>query len=127
MAVNKTFSLQYPVSDDNITSTLKVNITTKEQIKSNLYLLLTTDEGTRYYKRDYGTRLKYMLFEQNDSISFDTIQNEIKLKTEKFIPELTILSITNEQVDSRLIINITFKYKTNQELDTLSLSFSTIN
>jgi phage baseplate assembly protein W len=124
MAVNKTFSLSYPVEDDNISSTLKVNLTTKEQLKSKLFLLLTTDEGTRYYRRDYGTRLKYMLFEQNDNISFDTIKQEIKVKSEKFIPELTILSITNEQVESRLIINIIFQYKSTKEIDELSLSFS---
>ena len=124
MAVNKTFSLSYPIEDDNISSTLKVNLTTKEQLKSKLFLLLTTDEGTRYYRRDYGTRLKYMLFEQNDNIEFDTIKQEIKIKTERFIPEINIVSVSNQQVESRLIINIIFQYKSTKELDDLSLSFS---
>jgi len=63
------------------------------EIRANLLHLILTRRGTRYYLPDFGTRLYEFIFEPNDAVTFQTIEDEIRTTVKKFIPNLDINSI----------------------------------
>jgi phage baseplate assembly protein W len=52
-----------------------------------------TKKGSRYYLPDFGTRLYQYIFDQNDSVTFNLIEDEIRESVKKYIPNLDINSI----------------------------------
>jgi phage baseplate assembly protein W len=62
---------------------------------------LLTRKGSRYFLPDFGTRLYEFIFEQNDSVSYNQIEDEIREGVSKYIPNLDINSIriTNAETD----------------------------
>jgi phage baseplate assembly protein W len=60
-----------------------------------LHLILTR-RGSRYYLPDFGTRIYEFIFEPLDGETFESIKVEIEEQVEKYIPNLTINSITIE-------------------------------
>ena len=65
----------------------------EREIRANLIHLLLTRKGTRYYLPDFGTRLYEYIFDQNDTVSFNLIEEEIREGVRKYIPNLDITSI----------------------------------
>lgn len=107
-------NIKYPIEDsveDNFF--LKRNTTTIEAIKSNILLLLTTERGTRYYNRDFGSNVQKFLFEPNDSVTQTDIEEDIKSTISKFIPQIKVNSITFNVPDNnrnQIIVDIQFTY-----------------
>ena len=67
--------------------------TPEREIRANLIHLLLTKKGSRYFLPDFGTRLYQFIFDQNDAVTFDLIQEEIRDVVKKYIPNLVINSI----------------------------------
>jgi phage baseplate assembly protein W len=63
------------------------------EIRANLLHLILTRRGTRYYLPDFGTRLYEFIFEPNDAVTFQMIEDEIRTTVKKYIPNLEIKSI----------------------------------
>jgi phage baseplate assembly protein W len=124
MGINKSFSLTFPFIEDTASNTFKTNVTTKDAIRSKLLLLITTDYGSLYYNRDFGTNVKKYLFEPADSLTADNIKSDIITNCNKFITDISINGV--EIIIDNDIINLTinFLYKTNNELDSISLTFN---
>jgi len=92
---------------------------TKDAFSSDLLLLLLTQKGERYYEPDYGTDLLKYIFEPNDSLTANDVEQEIKRTVSLYIPNLTINNITfNWNTDAegqpisenQLNVNIKFTY-----------------
>lgn len=82
-------NIKYPLQDDVESNFLfKRNKTTQEGIKSNLYFLLTTEKGSRFFNREYGSNLRKYLFEPSDSITDYDIEQDIKNTVSKYMPKL---------------------------------------
>jgi phage baseplate assembly protein W len=62
-------------------------------IKSDLLILLLTNPGERVFLPDYGTPLKRLVFEQNDSILEQEVKNTIINSINKWEPRITVQSI----------------------------------
>lgn len=62
-------------------------------IKSDLLILLLTNPGERVFLPDYGTPLKRLIFEQNDSILEQEVKNTIINSINKWEPRITVQSI----------------------------------
>lgn len=93
------------------------------QIKSDLLSLLLTNPGERVFLLDYGTPLKRLIFEQNDTILETTAKNMIadsilawepriavsQIEVSKSVPN-TVLNPedTREEIDNILHIKIIF-------------------
>ena len=71
----------------------------EREIRANLIHLILTRRGTRYYMPDFGTRLYEFIFEPNDAVTFQLIEDEIRTTVKKFIPNLDIQSIRITQAD----------------------------
>lgn len=70
--------------------------TTALVLRQNLLTLIGTEPGTRIMEVDYGAGLKKFLFEPNDGFLHSKIQNYLKDKINKYIPELTITKLNVE-------------------------------
>ena len=87
-------------------------------------LPLAIDTLALYYNRDFGTNVKKYLFEPADSLTADNIKSDIITNCNKFITDISINGV--EIIIDNDIINLTinFLYKTNNELDSISLTFN---
>jgi len=88
-----TYGIDFPFRDSLTGDYLRMTTTPEREIRANLIHLLLTRKGTRYYLPDFGTRLYEYIFEQNDVISFNHIEEEIREGVRKYIPNLDINSI----------------------------------
>lgn len=112
----KTFNITYPLVDDITKNNfLKTNSVTKDGLISNLTLLLLTNKGERYYYPEYGTNLLKYIFEPNDSLTENDVADDIKLTVKKFIPELTINSVTFNSVENENEISVDIRFTYNEE------------
>jgi phage baseplate assembly protein W len=96
-----------------------MNQVTKDSYSSNLLLLLLTQKGERYYESDYGTNLLKYIFEPNDNLTAEQVEEEIRNTVSLYIPEVKITSVnfnwnTDENgvpiSDNQLNVNIKFIY-----------------
>ena len=88
-----TYGIDFPFRDSTGGKFLKMTTTPETEIRANLIHLLLTKKGSRYFLPDFGTRLYQFIFDQNDAVTFDLIQEEIRDVVKKYIPNLEINSI----------------------------------
>ena len=95
-------NIAFPFRDDDTKNYfLKMNKNSYDAIKSDLLHLLLTTPGDRLYLPDFGTNLKQFLFEPNDNQVRDDIRNEVQNAVSKYIPNLTITTLTVDRPDAR--------------------------
>lgn len=112
-----TYGINFPFRESDKGDFLRMTRNPQEEVRSNLIHLLLTRKGSRYYLPDFGTRLYEFIFDQNDSVTFNLIEEDIREAVKRFIPNLDINSIevnsaeeldddtprfVNEEDDSRL-------------------------
>lgn len=88
-----TYGIDFPFRDSYKGDFLRMTQSPEREVRANLIHLLLTRRGTRYYLPDFGTRLYEYIFDQNDTVSFNLIEEEIREGVRKFIPNLDINSI----------------------------------
>jgi phage baseplate assembly protein W len=74
----------------------------EREVRANLVHLLLTRKGSRYYLPDFGTRLYEYIFDQNDVVTFEAIEDEIRESVKSFIPNLDINSINITSAENDL-------------------------
>lgn len=88
-----TYGINFPFSDSLKGDYLRMTETPEEEVRANLIHLLLTRKGSRYFLPDFGTRIYEYIFDQNDVVSFNLIEEEIRDAVKKYIPNLDINSI----------------------------------
>lgn len=116
----KSINIRYPIRDNTETNSFfSTTQITKDAFSSNLLLLLLTKKGERFYESDYGTNLLKYIFEPNDILTANDIEEEIKNTVSKYIPNLIVNSVrfdwNEENVNElekghQLIVDIGFTY-----------------
>ena len=116
----KSYNIRFPIKDDNEKKTFfQLNQITKDAFSSDLLLLLLTEKGERYYEPNYGTNLLKYIFEPNDNLTAQDIEQELKRTVALYIPNLTIKSVDfnrltdaqgNEISENQLNVHIKFSY-----------------
>lgn len=87
------YGIDFPFRNSDRGDYLKMTETPEREVRANLIHLLLTRRGSRYYLPDFGTRIYEYIFEQNDVISYNLIEEEIRDGVRKYIPNLDINSI----------------------------------
>jgi len=87
------YGIDFPFRDSDRGDYLKMTETPEREVRANLIHLLLTRRGSRYYLPDFGTRIYEYIFEQNDVVSYNLIEEEIRDAVRKYIPNLDINSI----------------------------------
>ena len=88
-----TYGIDYPFSDSNKGQFLQMTDTPEKEVRANLLHLLLTRKGSRYFLPDFGTRIYEYIFDQNDMVSWNLIESEIRDAVNTYIPNLDINSI----------------------------------
>ena len=96
MANGTTYGINFPFRDSDKGFYFSLSEETADEIRSNLLHLILTRKGSRYYLPDFGTRIYEFIFEPLDGATFESIKVEIEEQVAKYIPNLTINSITIE-------------------------------
>ena len=89
-----TYGIDYPFRDSSKGDYLNMTEIPEKEIRANLIHLILTRRGSRYYLPDFGTRIYEFIFDQNDSITHNLIEEEIREGVKKFIPNLDINTIS---------------------------------
>lgn len=89
-----TYGVDFPFRDSPYGDFVNLTDTPEKEVRANLIHLILTRKGTRYYLPDFGTRIYEYIFEQNDVITWNLIEEDIRESVKKFIPNLDINSIT---------------------------------
>ena len=129
------YNIKFPLSDDvSKNSYFLMSQVTKDAFSSDLLLLLLTQKGERYYEPEYGTNLLKYIFEPNDELTANDVEQELKNTVSLYIPALKITKITfNWNLDdngqpiseNQLNVNIKFTYSEDNfvEQGDLTISF----
>jgi phage baseplate assembly protein W len=96
MANGTTYGITFPFRNSEKGYYFSLTEETADEIRSNLLHLILTRKGTRYYLPDFGTRIYEFIFEPLDGETFESIRSDIEEQVAKYIPNLTINSITIE-------------------------------
>lgn len=88
-----TYGIDFPFRDSEKGDYLKMTETPEKEVRANLIHLLLTKKGSRYFLPDFGTKLYEYIFDQNDTVSYALIEEEIREAVRKYIPNLDINSI----------------------------------
>lgn len=84
------YGIEFPFRESNDGSFVKMTPSPEREIRTNLIHLLLTRKGSRYFLPDFGTRLYQYIFDQNDAVTFELIEGEIRESVKKYIPNLDI-------------------------------------
>lgn len=88
-----TYGIDFPFRDSEKGDYLKMTETPEKEVRANLIHLLLTKKGSRYFLPDFGTKLYEYIFDQNDTVSYALIEEEIREAVRRYIPNLDINSI----------------------------------
>jgi phage baseplate assembly protein W len=94
MANGLTYGISFPFRQSEKGNYLNLTDDSDEEIRTSLLHLILTKRGSRYYLPDFGTNIYSFIFDPLDGQTFDAIKDDIKTQVEKYIPNLTINSIT---------------------------------
>lgn len=88
-----TYGIDYPFRTSLTGQFLRMTESPEREVRANLLHLLLTKKGSRFYLPDFGTRIYEYIFDQNDMVTFNHIEEEIREGVKKYIPNLEINSI----------------------------------
>lgn len=88
-----TYGIDFPFKQSSKGSFVSMTELPEEEIRANLLHLILSRRGTRYFLPDFGTRLIEFIFEPNDAVTFQLIEDEIRTTVKQYIPNLDIRSI----------------------------------
>jgi len=88
-----TYGIDFPFRDSLQGDYLKMTLTPEREVRGNLIHLLLSKRGSRYFLPDFGTRLYQYIFDQNDMVTFNLIEEEIRDSVKKYIPNLDITKL----------------------------------
>ena len=96
-----TYGIDYPFNDSQKGHFLQMTETPEWEVRSNLIHLPLTRKGSRYFLPDFGTRIYEYIFDENDTVTYNLIEDEIRDGVKKYIPNLDInsISITSAEDD----------------------------
>ena len=87
------YGIDFPFRNSTSGDFLRMTESPENEVRANLIHILLTRKGSRYYLPDFGTRLYEYIFDQNDIITHEVIEDEIREGVKKYIPNLDINSI----------------------------------
>jgi phage baseplate assembly protein W len=84
--------------------------TTKDAIKNNLIDFFLTEPGERYLNPTYGGGLRSFIFEQINSNTLDSLQEDVQSKISRHFPNVRVLDLEVFQDPDYNNITVSIKY-----------------
>ena len=97
--------------------------TVLEQSKANLQNLLLTTPGERIMQPEFGSQLKFIVFEQGQDIP-DRVEEAIRSSVDKFLAYVNVINVFTTQQDNTVSVSIEFSVPLNLEtIEILNFDF----
>ena len=94
-----------------------------QQSKANLRNLLLTTPGERIMQPEFGSRLKFIVFEQGQDIP-NRIEETIRSSADKFLAYINIINVFTTQQDNTVSVSIEFSVPLNPDtIEILNFDF----
>jgi hypothetical protein len=97
MANGKFINIDFPFKESPQGFYVNLNADTQKAIKADLMHLLLTRKGQRIYNPDFGTNLMQYIFEPNDSLTLESVKNEVNASVNKYLPKLKVINLSVTQ------------------------------
>ena len=113
----KTVGLELPIKSNNI-SDFAVTHNSLQQSQHNLKNLLLTHVGERGGQPEFGSTLKALCFEQDDTELPEKIEVEVRRAVSEWLPYINILStsiLTEEGNANKIYVRINYSTTLNSE------------
>lgn len=89
------FGLKFPFTANNLDGVfVDLNSTIEDKIISEIAHVVLTPKRSRIRKPDFGTNLIKYLFENNDELSWESVENEIKENVKRYVPNVEISDVS---------------------------------
>lgn len=119
--------IKFPYESDLSGKFLKLNSIDKEEIKSKISFLMTTQKGERLFKPDFGVNLTQYLFNVIDDETINLVKSEVIGAITRYIPGIKIeqvkISVDNSAHFIGLYVLYTISDGFFKETDEISLLF----
>ncbi len=112
MATRTSYGIAFPTRDDEATRMfLSLTPTVGATVRSNLYLLITTRKGSRWRRPSYGCSQVHRLFDPNDAVTLQEIEDDVRATVAQWLPGVTIAALRTRQEQRSLTLEIYFEYR----------------
>ena len=103
---------------------------TADQIKSNIKNLLLTKKFERLMQPEFGSGIQELLFNMNDELFADNLENTIVDTLSKWLPFVNVDTINIQQPNdykdnNKVEVSVTFRISDTQILDTVTFNVQT--
>lgn len=101
---------------------MKLNYTTKDQVKSNLICFMLTNTGERPFNPTFGADLRRFVFEQMTST--DELREIILSKLGQNFPQINVTELDFDIINDENKIIISLSYTINRQEDSLTIQLA---
>lgn len=112
MAKKQYFGIKYPfTSDDFQHFYVDANNTVKDKVKSQLMHIVFTPKGQRIRNPEFGTDLIKYIFEQSDSVTWESAKDEIRDSVNRWSSNISLKDIQvvkNVEDESEVFIRLDY-------------------
>jgi len=103
---------------------------TADQIKSNIKNLLLTKKFERLMQPEFGSGIQELLFNMNDELFADNLENTIVDTLSKWLPFVNVDTINIQQPNdykdnNKVEVSVSFRISDTQVLDTVTFNVQT--
>ena len=103
---------------------------TADQIKSNIKNLLLTKKFERLMQPEFGSGIQELLFNMNDEMFADNLENTIVDTLSKWLPFVNVQTINIQQPNdykdnNKVEVSVSFRISDTQILDTVTFNVQT--
>lgn len=106
------YGITYPFTADNAENYfVDLNYNKSDKVKSELMHIIFTPKGQKLRDPEFGTDLIKYIFEPNDEISWNEVQNEVSESVSKYIKGIKISNISvlkNSEEMSEIFVRVDY-------------------
>ena len=110
MADINNLGITFPYQEDLSGKFLKMNQTDKDELKSKIAFLITTQKNQRLYKPDFGLNMEQFLFLPMDEMTYNAIRQEVINTIEKYLTQVKIENVQIDVNESQNLVGIQIRY-----------------
>jgi len=109
---------KFPIEVDELTGRIK-SVEFDDDISEAIKIIIWTIKGERIMRPDYGSGIEQYLFENNDAVTLQLIENEVLSAIVKFEPRVHEIEVevkADPSEENRLNIHVQYTVRTTNNL-----------
>ena len=112
MAKRQYFGISYPFTSEGFQNFyLDANENIKDKVRSQLMHIVFTPKGQRIRNPEFGTDLIKFIFDQNDSITWEAVKDEVSDSVRRWATNININNIQivkNEENEAEIYVRLDY-------------------